>query len=115
MATAGTEGSFAVFIPASRGSGDPLNIQFSVENEVIGLDWCLISSVNVADEEKFTAFAKSQGSTPELKEMNGVKYLRVEGHSALNLCTNVLTEIYGVNENERMEFIIDGFEWQKDP
>ena len=52
----GSDGSFVVFIPTPpQGQVEAANIQFSIENGRIGLDWVLISPVNIRDRDRFTS------------------------------------------------------------
>ena len=48
------DGSFAVFMfdsPLSPG-GDAVNIQYSVEQGAVGLDWVLLGQTNIADSRR---------------------------------------------------------------
>lgn len=110
----GKDASFVVFIfqPAGKADrDDAVNIQFSVENGRAGLDWCLLGSTNVDDKDKFQRFVTAQGYEAELKELNGVKYLRVEQGDLPRLCQKVITELYGLGRDVELDMVVEGFSW----
>jgi hypothetical protein len=107
------DGSFAVFMfdsPLSRG-GDAVNLQYSVEHGAVGLDWVLLGQTNIADKEKVAAFAAQLGHTMTEREMNNVRYLRVEGRELDKLGTSIIVELYGIPRDAQLELITEGFEW----
>ena len=77
----------------------------------MGLDWVLIGPRNIADEARFTEFARAAGYNPQMQERNGVRYLRVEDGDLALLCRDVITKLYGRDENETVEMLVEGFEW----
>lgn len=103
LATENNEGAHTVFIFEENGdieSENQINIQFSIENKKIGLDWVLKAPRNIKEKDKFVRFVKNKGYEVELKEMNGVSYYRVErGGSLFTLCKAVITELYKVKES----------------
>ena len=109
----GSDGSFAVFIPTPEqsGSDESVNIQFSIEDGSTGLDWVLISSVNVRDREKFEDIARRSRFQYRETEMNGVRYLRTEDRKSDELCTKLLSEIYGLTDQDAVGLIVESFEW----
>src|SRR5438045_1167519 len=107
------DGSFAVFMfdsPLSRG-GDAVNLQYSVEQGAAGLDWVLLGQTNIADREKVAAFAARLGYPMTEREMNNVRYLRVEGRDLDKLGTSIMVEFYGIPRNAELGLITEGFEW----
>jgi hypothetical protein len=112
---AGKDGSFAVFIFAPSGqpiSRDALNVQFSLEDGRIGLDWVLLSPANVRDRNQFSSLVASLGYRLEEREMNGVRYLRVEAGDGLpGLCAKAITDLYSLPPGSKMNLITEGFEW----
>ena len=55
------DASFAVFLPEQTAAdGDVLNLQVSFENGRPGLDWVLLSNVNVRDKTRFTALLDAE-------------------------------------------------------
>jgi len=45
------------------------------------------------------------------REMNKVRYLRVEGHDLDKLGTSIIVEFYGIPRNAVLGLITEGFEW----
>lgn len=108
----GSDGSFAVFMPAPEpDSDDALNIQFSIENGTIGLDWVLLSPVNVRDQDKFKKAADELRFRYRETEKNGVRYLRTEDGRADELCVKLLSEVYGLSDHDSVDLIAEDFEW----
>ena len=109
----GSEGSFAVFIPTPEQSGadESVNIQFSIENGSIGLDWVLISPVNIRDQEKFKDITRRFRFQYRETEGNGVRYLRTEDRKSEDLCIKLLSEIYGLTDQDTVGLIVESFEW----
>lgn len=111
LASEKIENSWGAFVPVKPApdSKDHLNIQFSYENGSIGLDWVLLSPVNIRDREKFELFAKENGFNFELIEAeNGTKYLRSEEEGIRDFCVKILTKLYDLSENEELEFYSGG-------
>ena len=59
IATQHQEASFAVFIiaPPYRGAQDTVEVQFSVEEGVTGLDWILMSESNKREKQRVIQYA----------------------------------------------------------
>jgi hypothetical protein len=107
------DGSFAVFMfdsPLSS-AGDAVNLQYSVEHGAVGLDWVLLGKTNIADKEKVYAFAAQVGHSMTEREMNNVRYLRVEGRDLDKLGTSIIVEFYGIPHDAQLGLITEGFEW----
>ena len=107
------DGSFAVFMfdsPLSHG-GDAVNLQYSVEHGTVGLDWVLLGQTNIADKDKVAAFAAQLGHAMTEREMNKVRYLRVEGRELDKLGTTIIVELYGIPRTAELGLITEGFEW----
>jgi hypothetical protein len=90
---------------------DTLNIQFSIEDGEIGLDWCLLAQTNIRDREKFDRFAASLGYSSRFKVMNDVEYLRIEEGDLPSLCTKVIREMYGQAPDATLDMVVEGFKW----
>jgi len=95
--------------PASRETA--VNLQFSVENGAMGLDWVLLAPRNIADKDKIVAFIKERHYTVLERGGNGVRYLRVEDGDLVQLGVQIVGEFYHLPKDSQMELIIDGFEW----
>lgn len=115
VVSAGRDGTFGVVLFGERGQPpaevDALNVQFSVENGRVGLDWVLLAPLNIAARERVTAFFKKQGSPLAPRSMNNVDYLRTEKGDLATLCEAMLRSVFSVTETQRMDLIAEGFTW----
>jgi hypothetical protein len=110
----GKEGSFAVFMfqPTNAPKAeDAVNIQFSIEDGHAGLDWCLIGSTNVRDRKKVERFTAALGCAARLREMNQVKYLRIEQGDLPHLCQKVIIDLYAQRPDAKLTMVLEGFSW----
>lgn len=110
----GKNASFAVFMfqpPGKSKPDDAVNIQFSIEDGHIGLDWCLLGSTNIRDKEKWERFVTENGYTIQTKEQNRVNYLRIEQGDLPRLCQRVITELYGLGRDVELDMVVEGFSW----
>jgi len=109
------DGSFAVFVFTASGgtpTNDAVNIQFSIEGGRSGFDWVLLAPGNLRDESRFRQFAHARGYSVIDREMNNVKYLRVEGPKSLpHLCRAVICEMYQIAPDADIDLIPEGFTW----
>jgi hypothetical protein len=107
--------SFAAFIFFAGGKQTAdyaVNLQFSYENDCVGLDWVLRAPINLRDKDRFKAFAEGLGYRVEAKELNGVRYLRVEkGGNLQELCRRILREQYGMATDSEMGLMVSGISW----
>lgn len=114
----GHDGSFVIFTlqpPATSNPDDAISLQFSIENGRVGFDWCLNGPANIRDKDKLEGFLAAQGQRPLLLEMNQVKYLRVEQGNLPLLCQSVVTELYAVRFNIKLDLAVQGFPWPPEP
>jgi hypothetical protein len=112
---AAPEQSFAdlLFRPAQADPKEDLAfIQYSVEQGQIGFDWVLTSSRNEADCDAIRAFISRQGLSLSDREMNQVRYLRVEGLGSESLGRKILNEFYRIPRDQPLEMITQGFDWK---
>lgn len=110
----GKDGSFVVFMfqPLNQPTADDaINIQFSIEDGRIGLDWCLIAPSNIRDKEKFERLVLSLGSKVLSREMNQVKYLRIEDGDLPPLCQKVICDLYSKKADTKLDMVVEGFSW----
>lgn len=109
----GGRGAFAVFLfpPEGEPQGDPVNLQFSIEGERLGLDWVLRAPRNIADTDKVRGFVTERGFAVSEHEMNGTHYLRVEGDGIALLGRDVATKLYGLPLAAQVGLIVEGFSW----
>ena len=112
----GTNGSFAVlmFRPPEAmhldNSENDANIQYSMNNNVVGLDWVLMAPINIKDRERITEFFISHGHTVATESMNAATYLRVEDGDLTNLGIQVLTEFYKINSDTNVGLLVNNVE-----
>jgi hypothetical protein len=114
LRSTGKDGSFFVLLVpgTAKNDGYAANLQFSIERNKVGLDWVLIAERNIEDEQKFMREVREDNSTLTKEMMNDVRYLRVtDSKNLIRLATSVLTDIYGVKPDEKMQLIVTGFEW----
>ena len=112
----GREGSFwVVLVPATAGGdGYSANLQYSIEDGVLGADWVLIAERNIEDKDQFLACLQGAGARVTEKERNGVRYLRATGAPDLALAgQQLLHRVYAVNADDHLQLIVTGFRWRK--
>ncbi len=105
----GSDGSFAVFMPASS-AGAP-DIQLSIQQGRVGLDWVLENAANIRGQQAFENLLDSADALYEEREMNGIRYVRTEDSRVSELCRRVLEEIFEVDAGGPLELIVESFEW----
>ena len=104
------ETSFAVFIiaPATWDKQDTVEAQFSVEAGVTGLDWILMSEANRREKQRVIQYASGKGAQWRECEMNNWIYLRIDQGDLVELCTSLISTLYGV---EHVQLKYGGFEY----
>jgi len=110
----GKDASFAVFMfqpPHQPRADDAINIQFSIEGGRIGLDWCLIGPSNIRDKERLERFVTSHGYKIRAREMNQVKYLRIEEGNLPQLCQKIICDLYEKKPETKLDMVVEGFSW----
>jgi hypothetical protein len=115
LRTARKQPAFLVFmfVPPGAADGDVVNLQYSMEAGKAGFDWVFRAPRNISDEEKIKTYISSLGHRVEEKEMNGVRYLRVEDKAIDDVGFKVITEFYKIPAGAPLELITEGFEWRK--
>lgn len=108
----GHDGSFVVFMFSIPGSHDEVlpNLQYSIEKGQIGFDWVLLAPRNIKDEAQLKDFMERFGYTVSKREMNAVRYLRVEGKDLENLGIKILRDFYHLKPEAKLEVIKEGFD-----
>lgn len=108
-------GSFAVFMFSDHGKlGDEnvINLQLSIENNNVGLDWVLLAPANIRDERRVQELLVARGSKPRRLTENGVTYLRVEDGNLVQLCQDIMRGLYGIKPGDAIDLLPEGFKWQ---
>jgi hypothetical protein len=111
------DGNFVVFIfvpPKSR-DGQSINLQYSIEDGVVGFDWVLISPCNIADQAKIKEFATTLGHRLKEYEMNNTRYLRATGDYISDLGKSIIKDVYKMDLNTKLDIVIEGFAWPPHP
>jgi len=115
VAAEGKNGTFAAFcfrIADETVKDTAVNVQFSVEDGRVGLDWVLIAEVNRRDRQKFAELARRLGHTvTEHKARNGCEYLRTEDGDLVELCRASITDLYGLAQSAELGLVWQGFDW----
>ena len=117
LETSGTNQSFAIFafFPNNEEKNNHVEIQFGIENNIIGLDWVLLGENKEKDKNKFIDLARTNGYEVENLEMNDVKYLRVENGDLAGLMEQVMIQLYDVSPSKKMELIASKFKVEEFP
>lgn len=114
LCATGTDESFVVFLfeaPARTSSDPTINLQYSIDHGVLGLDWVLIAPQNIADKEAIREFLARGGRVVNERVENGVKYLRVEGSGLEELGLGIMTEFYHLTPETRVDLVVEEFKW----
>ncbi len=112
----GTNGSFVVFLVPGTAilDGYDANIQFSIEDDILGFDWVLLSQRNKTDKEKVSGVAKKFGLTCNEKSVNNVSYLRCIGKGDYStLAKELLLKVYKISAGQQFPVIYESFSWPK--
>ena len=113
LQVAAAESSFVVFIfdqSGRKSNADvAVNLQYSIENGRVGLDWVLLSAANVADKDDIVEFAAERHHQFSEREQNGVHYLRVEDEGIASLGLQIVTEFYRRSIDSDLDVVADGF------
>ena len=96
-------------VPANDDETLP-NLQYSIEDSQVGLDWVLIAPPNIKDESRLTEFIKRNGYTVSKKDVNEVSYLRVEGSGIEELGIKILRDFHKLPADTRLGLVVEGFE-----
>lgn len=105
----GFDGSYVVFMFTLPGNNDDAlaNLQYSIENKRVGLDWVLEARQNVRDEAAVSEFIKRNGYTVS-KVAQDPGYLRVEGKGIDDLGIKILRDFYHLTPDTKLELIVEG-------
>jgi len=113
LATTGKDGSFACFLLGQRDE-DPRQdvwLQFSIEENRLGLDWELDQPGNIAEKDRIIAFAEARGHAINERQKRKWRYLRVEDATVIELGVQIATELYHVDRGDRIQTFLYEFVW----
>ena len=110
----GRDGSWATLmfstgVRSAETNDQILNLQYSVEGGVVGLDWVLLGPRCIADLLQIGALAASRGLTVLVKRMNNVLYMRMEGADLAGLGQAIVKDLYRVPDAADMSLLISGW------
>lgn len=112
----GAEGSWAVLMfesPFARpGEDGIINLQFSNMDGITGLDWVLLAIQNIVDKPRVIDFITASGHAVSEREMNGVRFLRVEDGDVAALGSRIVSEFYMIEPDTRFGLLVDGFDYE---
>jgi hypothetical protein len=108
-----TYAAFVFLPPGATDEDESINVQFSSDDGLVGLDWVLLGPSNVKDQDRFLDFVRAGGFAPRLTEKNGVKYYRVEFGDLATLCKQLITGLYNVPENTTIKMVAEGIHWTR--
>ena len=118
----GMETSFAVFtlttkIDKENQNDDLINLQFAIEDGIVGLEWPLIRPRNIADKQRVLNYIAKRGYivTERVQkfaetELFDMPYIRVEEGDIIDLGIRIATELYQIEPNDEISLLVDGFE-----
>ena len=108
------DGHFAVlmFVPPGSSDGGAVNLQYSIQQGAVGLDWVLQGPRDIADEKRIREFVSEAGYRFVAQEMNGVRYWRVTGSGISDLGAKIVREFYQIDPDTKLGLITQGFRWQ---
>jgi hypothetical protein len=104
---------FSTHRPDVDGEDDDqaINLQFAVENGVLGLEWVLVMRRNIEDKRKVMAFIKRRGHEVLERELNGIRYFRVENGDLPKLGNEILSDVYGVQPDTQLGLFSRWITW----
>lgn len=98
------------FLPLKMNKKEHIEIQYCIEDNDIGFDWVLIGDTKYRDQKTIESYFKKGGYEYSLKKINDVQYLRVVNGNLIKLLSGILTDIYGLKAQHKIELIAARFE-----
>jgi len=114
LSTSSRAPAFAVlmFNTADRPNAqDALNLQFSMENGRVGLDWVLLGPRNIEDKDALSQYIRRRGYSYSEETQNKVTYLRIEDGDLAQLGDDIITKFYALPRTGQLNLIAEGFAW----
>jgi hypothetical protein len=111
------DGRFAVVLFGPDGEApapvDSLNLQFSIEDGRVGIDWVLLAPMDVNASDRVSAFFSAEDVPVRKLEMNNVSYMRVEEGDLITLFQDSLVQVFRVTPDQHMTLISEGFAFEE--
>ncbi len=73
---------------------------------MIGLDWVFLGEEKNRDKDKFIKYVQDKGYELKLHNTGDVKYLRIVNENIAQLMEGILSDVYGLTENHKMELVV---------
>ena len=110
-----TNGSFFVLLIPNTAESDGYNanLQYSIEDNEIGIDWVLIAKSNINNKDKFEEIIKNKGLNCKHLSGNNVDYIRATGNKNMEeIGKSLLQEMFSVTAETKFQLIITGMTWR---
>ena len=104
---------FSTHRPDVDGEDDEqaINLQYAIQGGVLGLEWVHIMARNQTDRQMVVEYIRRHGHEVLERELNGVRYLRVENGDLPKLGHDLLTDIYGVQPDTELGLFLGWITW----
>jgi hypothetical protein len=114
LAVGGRDASWAMFMfytsfTSPTTDDDCINLQYSIEDGRVGLDWILIGPRNIADQAMIQRFVQLLGHRVIERETNNVSYLRIEDGDICYLGKSIVEDVYGTSLATDLGLLVHGF------
>jgi len=116
LKTSGKNGSFFVLlIPGTaEDDGYDANLQFSIDNNEVGIDWVLIAKSNIKMKDNFMEISTNAGLSCKSNSGNNVVFLRATGNKDLaRIGQDIIHKMFPDKIESKMKLIITGMKWDK--
>ena len=112
----GADRSYAVLMfktPYALPDENPyINLQYSIIDSVLGLDFVLLGERNIDDAMGVYDFMQHVGHVVTYQELNGVRFLRTDDGDLVKLGGRLIKEYYLVDGNPEIELLVEGFDFE---
>ena len=113
------EADFAVLMfksPYALAGEDPwVNLQYSVQDGDLGIDWVLLGSRNIEDRRRISEFMSKAGYLVMIRETNDVLFLRVEDGDVAALGLSIVTDCYQIDSKAEIRVLVNSPTYQSEP
>jgi hypothetical protein len=100
---------FNTSVPSAATDDQCINLQYSIEDGQLGLDWILLGERNIVDQKSMSRFSKRRGHTLIDRETNDVSYIRIEDGDIRALGLQIVERCYGVSRDTNIGVLHEGF------
>lgn len=104
--------SYVIF---STGNHQPenraINLQYAMVEGILGLEWVRLMPKNIADWKRVTRYIRQHGHVVQERELNGVRFLRVEDGDLPELGLQLLHDLYGVQPDVELGLFVGRITW----